>query len=238
MRKLFISAGHSSKKGKSINGKPIDNGAVGNGYIEGELTVELRDLLCKYLKLLGVKPIVDDNDSILSQTINTFRNLTNSNSVLIDLHWNSFNSKSTGVETLIPENPTDFERSLAEKISKTIGSTLGIPLRGKKGVKLESESQHKRLGWMRLAGENILIEVCFISNPNDMASYQKNKEILAQRLAVVIKDSLEDSKTNYKVQKGDSLTKIATKFRTTVTKIKLDNNLKSDLIQVGQDLKI
>lgn len=234
MRKIFISAGHSSNLKKDV-------GAVANGYIEGELTVEFRDLVYKNLKLLSINPIIDDNDSILSQTLNTFRNLTNNKSLLIEFHWNSFNSKSTGVETLIPENPSEFERSFAEKMSKVISETLSIPLRGRRGVKTESESQHRRLGWMRLAGENILVEICFISNPNDMESYQKNKELLAQRVALLISENIRitpETHNIYKVQKGDNLTKIAVKFRTTVTKLKLDNNLKSDLIKIGQDLKI
>ena len=53
-------------------------------------------------------------------------------------------------------------------------------------VKLESESQHKSLGFMRLKGENILIEMCFITNANDMASYQANKVQLAESLADVL----------------------------------------------------
>ena len=42
MRKIFISAGHSNKQG-------TDRGASGNGFIEGELTVELRDLIVSEL---------------------------------------------------------------------------------------------------------------------------------------------------------------------------------------------
>jgi N-acetylmuramoyl-L-alanine amidase len=39
---------------------------------------------------------------------------------------------------------------------------------------------------MRLKGENILIEMCFITNANDMASYQANKVQLAESLADVL----------------------------------------------------
>jgi LysM repeat protein len=42
----------------------------------------------------------------------------------------------------------------------------------------------------------------------------------------------------YIVKSGDTLSKIATQFRTTITKIKKDNSLTSDLIKVGQKLKI
>ena len=43
---------------------------------------------------------------------------------------------------------------------------------------------------------------------------------------------------NYTVQKGDSLYSIAQKFNTTVTQIKQDNGLTSNLLAIGQVLKI
>lgn len=43
---------------------------------------------------------------------------------------------------------------------------------------------------------------------------------------------------NYKVEKGDSLYSIARKFNTTVDEIKKDNNLTSNLLSIGQVLKI
>lgn len=42
----------------------------------------------------------------------------------------------------------------------------------------------------------------------------------------------------YTVVAGDSLSKIAVKNRTTITKLKTDNNLSSDLIKIGQKLKV
>ena len=176
MRKIFISAGHSSRLGR-------DRGATGNGFVEGILTVEFRDLLVKELKKLGVSPIIDSNDSILSQTIVFFKNLTSDNSILFDIHWNAATPQATGTETFVPNKPTQFEKDLAKEITDTTSKVLNIKNRG---VKTESQSARKSLGWMRLKGENILIEVCFISNPSDMQSYQKNKEDLAKKIAEIL----------------------------------------------------
>jgi N-acetylmuramoyl-L-alanine amidase len=244
MRKIFLSAGHSNKAGK-------DRGASGNGFIEGELTVELRKLIADELIASGVKPIIDDNDSVLSQTVSFFKNITTDSCIVVDLHWNAGPPTATGTEVLIPSANTKFERELASNIAYVISKRLGIKTRGNHaglaGVKTEAESHHGRLGWMRLTGENILPEICFISNKSDMESYQKNKVALAKDIAMVLLDFAREEKdvppTNsndrtHTVVSGDSLSRIAQRYGTTVPIIRALNDLKSDVIKVGQVLKV
>jgi LysM repeat protein len=115
---------------------------------------------------------------------------------------------------------------------------------GNSGVKTEADSHHGRLGWMRLTGENILPEICFVSSKSDMDSYQKNKFLLAKDIADVLIEFASDkvniptvSKT-HTVVSGDTLSKIATKYATTVSNIKTLNDLKSDNIKISQVLKV
>ncbi len=223
-RSIFLSAGHSNKSGQ-------DRGAVGNGYIEGELAVEFRDLLVKELKCIGASPTIDSNDSILSKSIAFFKNKTSNNSIVLDIHWNAASPQATGVEVLVPSPPSEFEKSKAKEISSLISRVLNIRDRG---VKTEADSHHGRLGWMRLTGENILIEMCFITNKKDMESYQANKIILAKEMAYIL---VEDGKT-YTVVPGDTLSRIAVVNKTTISKIMADNNLKTYTILAGQKLKI
>lgn len=237
MRKVFISAGHSNSN-RTVNGKGRDRGAAGNGYIEGEQAAEFRDILVEELNKLGLTPVVDKKDSILSESIAFFKNLVSANAIVLDIHFNSASPKATGTETLIPSSHTSFERSLAENLSKTVSEILNIPMRGSKGVKTEAESHHGRLGWMRLTGENVLMEICFISNPNDIKSFRNKRYELGKSIAKVIYDAATDKEKVYVVVKGDSLSKIAAKYKTTVQKIKQDNKLNSDIIQIGQQLKI
>jgi LysM repeat protein len=51
-------------------------------------------------------------------------------------------------------------------------------------------------------------------------------------------ESTSPSKTTYKVKKGDTLSVIAKKYQTTVSSLKKLNNLKGDIIYVGQALKV
>lgn len=236
MKKIYISAGHSNKAGR-------DRGAAGNGFIEGVEMCELREIIAEELKILGSDVVVDKDDSILSDTIRDFK--STEIDILIDLHMNAATPKATGVETLVPDPPTKDERVLAEKISQVTSEILGIPLRGIKGVKTEADSQHKRLGFMRLLGTTVLLETCFISNANDMKSYRKNRFKLGKALAKVLFEATQKTSTIinkdskfYTVVSGDTLSKIAVKNNTTVTKIKKENNLNSDLIKIGQKLKI
>jgi N-acetylmuramoyl-L-alanine amidase len=185
MRKIFLSAGHSNKPG-------ADRGAVGNGFIEGNLTVELRNLIYNEFCNLGITAELDKNSNVLRDTIALFRDMTTEKCIVIDLHWNAATPQATGTEVLIPKNPSQFEQELASDLAKTISNTLGIRMRGvyngKPGVKTEDMSARGTLGWMRLKGENILPEICFISNKDDMDRYQQNKNLLAKNMAKVIYD--------------------------------------------------
>ena len=73
-----------------------------------------------------------------------------------------------------------FERDIAGNLSDVISDTLGLKNRG---VKTEIESHHGKLGWMRLNCENVLIEVCFITNTHDIKNYQTYKSILSENIA-------------------------------------------------------
>lgn len=193
-RKIYLSAGHSNRAGR-------DRGASGNGFIEGELTVDARNRIANQLRLEGHVPLQDGNDSILKDTLTWLRNKTTNDCIVLDMHWNAASSPAaTGIEVLIPGTPTQFEVDLASAIANALQGVLGLPLRGVHrrkvgnktfaypGVKTELESHHGRLGWMRLTGQNILIEFCFISNPNDMQKWIANRDTACQAVAKVLAD--------------------------------------------------
>jgi len=172
-RKIFISAGHGG----------VDSGAVGNGYIERDLAIELRDLVVKELQLMGTAPIVDDNRNALKETLAWLRGKFGSKDILFDIHWNAAASKDAkGSEVIIPDVSSQFEKDLAKSLLKVL-TDIGFKERG---VKPENLTARKRLGWMRPSAENVLIEICFISNSTDMKLYQANKHTISKKLASVL----------------------------------------------------
>lgn len=231
MRNIYLSAGHSNTKGR-------DMGAVGNGFIEGVEAAELRNIIYTELKKLGITAKMDNDNTILADSIRFFKNLTDSKSIVVDIHFNAGVPKATGTETLVPFDATKFEKYLAEELTKTMSETLNIKSRG---VKSEADSHHGRLGWMRLTGENVLLEICFISNEQEIKNYRAKRFELGKNIAQVLfkfaKDNIEQQK-EYLVKKGDSLSKIALQFNTTVIKLQTDNKLDNTTIFVGQKLKI
>ena len=175
-RKIIISAGHGGN----------DPGAVANGYTERDLAIEFRELLVKELLLLGVNPLIDDNKNALKQTLSWLTGKYSSKDILLDIHWNAASSKARGTEVIVPDNASIFENNFAKNILNVFVSNGFV----NRGVKPESQTARKSLGWMRPPAENILIEMGFITNLLDINLYQNLKYKLAKELAVVIKKSL------------------------------------------------
>ena len=175
-RKIIISAGHGGN----------DPGAVANGYTERDLAIEFRELLVKELLLLGVKPLIDDNKNALKQTLAWITGKYSSKDILLDIHWNAASSKARGTEVIVPDNASIFENNFAKNILNVFVSNGFV----NRGVKPESQTARKRLGWMRPSAENILVEMGFITNLLDINLYQNLKYKLAKELAFVIYKSL------------------------------------------------
>ena len=177
-RKIALSAGHSNTKNR-------DNGAVIGNAVEGAMAVEFRRLVARQLKArYNYTASVDKDDSVTSQTVSLFRQYFGLRDILVDFHFNSSsNAKATGVEVIVPKIYSLFEYELGSVLSKTISDLLSIPNRR---VKTELETARKKLMFMTLQSETILVEICFISNPKDLATYEQYKEDLADEVAMAL----------------------------------------------------
>ncbi len=93
--------------------------------------------------------------------------------------------------------------------------------------------------------ETVIVEYGFIDSPkDDVEQIQKNYEKYAEAVVRAVADYkgikyvAPANSGYYTVKKGDSLWSIANKYGTTVSKLKELNNLSSNVLQVGQTLKI
>ena len=173
-RTIFLSSGHGG----------TDPGAVSNGYIERDLAIELRSLVVNELKsTYNIDAKIDPNQNRLAETISWLRGKFSARDILVDIHWNA--GGGTGIEVIVPEVSSSFERTLAQTIADRISSITGWRRRGG-GVKKESQTLRKSLGWMKPNAENVLIEVSFIDNRTDMALYQANKSAIAKTIAQIL----------------------------------------------------
>ncbi len=185
-RKIFISAGHTNVAGR-------DRGAQGNGFFEGDLTHELRDFIIKYLDdFHRIKAQADGNNTTLEQTMTWIRHLTTPRCIVLDIHFNAATPQAEGVECFVPANYSQFELGLAGDLVNAVVKQTAFKRRGntggKAGVKDEGQSARRRLGWMTITGENVLLEVCFITNKQEMEVYQLQKKQIARDIAKVLAD--------------------------------------------------
>ena len=171
MAKVVITAGHSN----------TDPGAVNGNITEAEITTDMRNIVAYCLKDLGIEVVTDGrgNDN---QTLRQAINLIKQGEVAVEFHCNAFHlPTAAGVEALA--QPKD--KVICQKLCEAVSDVMGIPVRGPAGgFKPENSGQHSRLGYVREGG--IILELFFISNPKELATYQAKKWLIAREIADVI----------------------------------------------------
>lgn len=187
MRTLYIEAGHGGR----------DPGAVGqyNGrqVTEAELTQDLQARIVKKLagtaNKLGWQIKTDVPNLTLAQVLRWLRLGLKQTDALVSLHFNAGRLSSTGVECIVPEK-TRFVPSYgptgtpqAHLINNAVNRVLDIEERP---TLKPSQTPRKRVGILELTPNSILIEVCFISNPAELAKYIENRDAVAEELAEAI----------------------------------------------------
>lgn len=173
---VFCSAGHNPK------GIKIDPGAIGNGFHEADLAVEFRDLVIAALVKKNIKVIQDKDDERLGDYLKRIQ--TGDGSVVLEFHFDAAVSASaTGTTALIGNDADRLDKAFAKELVGMTSHILGIKNRG---VLSEADSHRGSLGLMREQGIVCLLELCFISNPEDLRKYQAWKLVLANKIAEIV----------------------------------------------------
>ena len=171
-KSLFISAGHSAS----------DPGAADNGTTEATIVVDFRDRLAHYLS----DKLVFGTDGDIGQNLplRQAAKLASRHDVAVEFHCNAATPAATGVETLSKRDAFPF----AGRICNAISDTLGIRNRGSKP---ENSGQHSRLAFASDGG-GIIVELFFLTNKQDLASYRANMDALVEAVANVLIDEVCD----------------------------------------------
>lgn len=183
MSTLYLRAGHHI----------ADPGAVANGYAEQNLTIELRDMIAAELEALGICVNKDSDKDDLATDVAKIARLCKPDDILLDIHFNAATPAATGTECFVPLNANDREYNIANSIAINTANVLGIVNRHRfngNRAKTEAQTHHGRLAVMQPNCINILWEVCFITNAEDLAKYKANKGRLAKTTAHILSNHI------------------------------------------------
>lgn len=186
MKELFITAGHQILNGKGTGAFGVKENGV--PFDEAKEARKLVNAIIEHQKRwYGLNSYTDKDTDSLQTVVNKQTLVAHPNMICMDIHFNaSVNSNAAGCEVVLDDTYTDTELALGVLVASAIHRALGIPKRIGKlkipGIKLESETPHKRLAMLSgpTKAINLLAEIDFISNPAFISNYRKNFPLLVQ----------------------------------------------------------
>lgn len=163
MKTIGVTAGHSN----------TDPGAVANGTKESDVVTQLRDIVALKLREKGYTVLTDGGKGD-NKPLNEAIRIVSKVDLAIELHLNaSANPKATGVEAIA----LPHLKQLSQRLSKSVAGVLGLKVRGDGGYIDQSQSARGRLGFVSAGG--LILEVGFISNPNDLRAIKEKLWLVA-----------------------------------------------------------
>ena len=233
-RLVIVDAGHGG----------IDSGAVGNGMLEKNLTLEISKYIYNRLKEIGIPVVMTrEEDTYLPKEDRIRRVMSlSSNStkpILIANHINAGGGEGAEVVYSLRDND-----ELATLVLDKIGEKG--QLKRKVYQRRLPENPNKDYYYiLRETGntEPILIEYGFIDNKNDAYKLKNNLLDYAEGVVEAISqylgyDNTEEAKEEYIVEKCDTLYSLSKRFNISIEELKRINNLNDDILSIGQVLKL
>lgn len=235
-KKVVIDSGHGG----------VDGGSSGNGILEKEYTLKISNYIKKRLDELGIEnAMTRTSDELLDQSARPKRAQSffgkGDDVIVLSNHLNA--GGGDGAEVIYALRNTD---ALSKLIAKELESS-GQNVRKYYQRRLPSNPSKDYYYLLRDTpnNETLIVEYGFLDSTGDDVNLIKNNwEDLAEAVVKALANyigvpySLNEESDYYVVKKGDSLWSIAKKYNMTVDELKSINNLKSNLLSIGQRLKI
>lgn len=234
--KIVVDAGHGGS----------DPGAVANGVNEKDLTLKISKYMYDRFKELGIPVVLTRNSDVtltpserVNKILNAFGNSENVIVISNHINSNATPNSAEGAEVIFALRNTD---ELATNILNELGNAGQVKRnvyqrRSERDPNRDYYFIHRETG----VTEPVIVEYGFINNDADLSKLQNNYRDYVDavvRAVVETKNIPVSGEETYVVKVGDSLWKIAQKYKTTVDALKNVNNLNSDIINPGQILQI
>lgn len=140
-------------------------------------------------------------------------------------------SEEVSVKRLITENRLDEAKAVMDKVSEKEKDSSSV---GK--IYFEIANAYEKNNEPVKARDMYSLILGKYQNIDNIAEVQKRLGKL--NIDVLFSNTITDSDMLYTVEHGDTLSKIAKKFGTTIDLIKASNSLQSDIIRSGAKLKV
>ncbi len=156
------------------------------------------------------------------------------------IHRNTGNLEPLIVEYGFIDNTKDVEflkenyEELAESVISAVANYIGVPYKAPNGLITNTYVVQKGDTLYSIANK-LGTTVSELKKENNLTS---NTLQIGEVLRIPTKEIYEEEENIYIVKKGDSLYSIANKYNTTVEELKRINNLTSNILSIGQVLKL
>lgn len=156
------------------------------------------------------------------------------------IHRNTGNLEPLIVEYGFIDNTKDVEflkenyEELAEAVISAVANYIGVPYKAPNGLITNTYVVQKGDTLYSIANK-LGTTVSELKKENNLTS---NTLQIGEVLRIPTKEIYEEEENVYIVKKGDSLYSIANKYNTTVEELKRINNLTSNILSIGQVLKL
>ncbi len=220
------------------SGGGSDIGSTGNGITEKDITLKISNIIKDRLEEAGVEVLMlRDKDETISydERIKKLK-ATYPNPYDVVLLSNTLNTTS-GIDIIYPLKKTDALASMLARNLEYFNDTKYYQYRWP----TDTTKDYYYLTRNTPDYETVIIRYGLPSNSKDANIIKENYDEMALSVADALLSylgvtNIQDDE--YIVSSGDTLYALAKRFNTTVDDLKSLNNLKSDLLSIGQILKI